>query len=59
MLENGAKMGRVMCQNRGFLFSKKRFSHFWGMQCANFGVNGCTKIGVSHFQKKGFGVLGT
>jgi len=53
------QMGRRMCQNRGFLFSEKRFSRFWGVQHAIFDANGCPKIGVSYFRKKGFRVLGT
>jgi len=80
-------MGRMMSQNRGFLFPEKRFSHFWGVQHAiltptdvpkseflisgkkvfaflggatcDFDADGCPKIGVSCFRKKGFRILRT
>jgi len=59
MVENGAKMGRMMSQNRGFLFPEKRFRRFLGVPHKIFGADGCPKIGVSYFQKKGFRVLDT
>jgi len=59
MAPKRAKMGRLMSQNRGFLFPEKMFSRFQGMQQRKNRVNRCPKIGVSYFRKKGFGVFGT
>jgi len=52
------QMGHIMSQNRGFLFSKKRFSRFWGMQYTKLGLMDVPKSGILVFQKKVFAFLG-
>jgi hypothetical protein len=52
------QMGHMMSQNRGFLFSRKRFSRFLGVQHAILTPMDVPKSGILVFQKKVFAFFG-